>query len=106
MENRVPQYERSIYFEEVCMEIRVPKYGSAFYFDWEPGFAIRCTTNGKETIIEANREGLISLARHLLELADEDIKGDCHFHLYPETMEAGSSELIVVRKSTEAIVNK
>ena len=88
------------------MEISVPKYGPAFYFDWEPGFAIKCSINGNETIIEANKEGLISLARHILELADDDAKEFSHFHLYEGVTEDGSSELIIVKKNTETIIGK
>ena len=48
------------------MDISVPLYDAeGFHFVWEDGFSIRCSINENSVWLEANREGLISLARHL-----------------------------------------
>ena len=63
---------------------------------WVDGFEIRVTVGSGGAVISANREGLLSLARHLAALADGQ-PGD-HIH-YDEhaSLEEGSSELIVER---------
>lgn len=63
-------------------------------FNWEDGFVIRVSSQNDEVLISANREGLVSLANHLLALADEG----GHFHLdQHNSLEDGSCELIVER---------
>ena len=39
---------------------------------WVDGFEIRVNSDGRLTIISANREGLLSLARQLKDLAKEE----------------------------------
>ena len=81
------------------MEFYVPKYGPGFTFAWEPLYVIKCRLEGDSAVIEANRAGLISLARHLLELADEDAKEYTHFHLDQcNSLEKDSAEIIVVKR--------
>ena len=61
---------------------------------WEPGFEISVSIETGEAVISANREGLISLANHLMTLASEK-PGD-HFHLDEyNSLEEGSAELVV-----------
>ena len=63
-------------------------------FCWEDGFTINVRIEGEATVISANREGLLSLANHLKDLADE-MPGS-HFHLDAfNSLEDGSAELIV-----------
>ena len=64
--------------------------------EWTEGFRISVKTDKKEVTICANREGLLSLARHLKALAD-GVPGD-HIH-YDEynSLEEGSAELIFER---------
>ena len=63
---------------------------------WVEGFGIRATTHGSETTISANREGMISLAHILLDLADE-VPG-AHIHLDEfNSLEDGSCELVFER---------
>ena len=63
-------------------------------FTWEPGFTITTSVQDGTTVIAANREGLVSLANHLMTLA-EGAPGD-HFHLDEHnSLEDGSCELIV-----------
>ncbi len=62
--------------------------------EWVDGFIIKATVNHDKIMISANREGLLSLARQLVELAD-GVPGD-HIH-YDEynSLEEGSSEMII-----------
>ena len=64
--------------------------------EWIDGSRISVNSDNKEVTISANREGLLSLARQLQALA-EGVPGD-HIH-YDEynSLEAGSSELIIER---------
>ena len=64
--------------------------------EWVDKSRISVNTDKKEVTISANREGLLSLALHLQALA-EGIQGD-HIH-YDEynSLEEGSSELIIER---------
>jgi len=64
--------------------------------EWKDGFAIAVRTDGRETVISANREGMLSLARIFAALA-EGRPGD-HVHLDSgNSLEDGSAELIVER---------
>ncbi|MBQ6655157.1 MAG: hypothetical protein IJM79_06515 [Erysipelotrichaceae bacterium] len=66
-------------------------------FRWINGFEIKVEIqNGNEVCIAANQEGLLSLASHLITLAQKQ-PGD-HFHLDQyNCLEEGSAELIVCR---------
>lgn len=83
------------------MNINVPLYDKeGFHFVWEDGFSIRCSINENSVWLEANREGLISLARHLLELSQETVPEYGHIHLDEyNSLEDTSTELIIIKKN-------
>ena len=65
--------------------------------EWVDGFTIRVRSDSDGTVVvSANREGLLSLARHFQALA-EGVPGD-HIH-YDEynSLEEGSAEMIIER---------
>ena len=63
---------------------------------WEDGFEIRATVRDGEVTISANREGMVSLANILLDLAEE--RPGAHVHLDEHnSLENGSCELILER---------
>ena len=64
--------------------------------EWVEGFAIKAVVENGEIVISANREGMLSLAKHLAMLAN-GMPGD-HIH-YDEcnSLEEGSAELIIER---------
>ncbi len=64
--------------------------------EWVDGFEIKAAYENGEIIISANREGMLSLAKHLMVLAEGE-PGD-HIH-YDEhnALEKGSAELIIER---------
>ena len=82
------------------IKIKIYEYSpeNGFQFSWEDGFMIKTDIhlNPKEIIITANKEGLISLAQHLLTLAQDNfLKGE-HFHLDEfNSLEPNSIELII-----------
>ena len=61
---------------------------------WVDDYRIQVRNNGKETVISANREGLLSLSQQLKDLA-ECLPGE-HIH-YDEfnCLEEGSVDLII-----------
>ncbi len=64
--------------------------------EWIDGFKIKAVAENGEIVISANREGMLSLAKQLMALADGVI-GD-HIHYDAQTsLEEGSSELIIER---------
>ena len=64
--------------------------------EWMDGFEIKVSSTNDEVVISANKEGLESLANHLLELAKGNV-GD-HIH-YDESnsLTEGSTQLIIER---------
>ena len=61
---------------------------------WEEGFSIAVRSCDGTVIISANREGLISLARHMTALADETPGSHIHLDQY-NALEDGSRELVI-----------
>ena len=70
-----------------------------FKHSWEDNFKISVENNGEQIIIKANREGLISLAKQLLTLSEENVPEGMHFHLDEfNSLEKGSVELVIERE--------
>ena len=64
--------------------------------DWVEGFEIKVAAENGEIVISANREGMLSLAKHLTALAD-GVPGDhIHYDAY-NGLEEGSTEMIIMR---------
>lgn len=61
---------------------------------WEDDFKIRVGIHKNEVTVSANRDGLLSLANHLLALAEEASGSHIHLDQY-NSLEDGSVELIV-----------
>ena len=64
--------------------------------EWVDGFEIKTVIVNDQIVISANKEGLLSLAKHLTSLAD-GVPGD-HIH-YDEynSLEEDSAEMIIER---------
>ncbi|NVO85413.1 Imm32 family immunity protein [Hymenobacter terrestris] len=78
----------------------VPEYSSetGLRVHWLGGFEINVTLKGGAVCIHGNQAGLISLAGHLLNLAQEAAPLGCHLHLDEHNSLAdGSVELILIR---------
>lgn len=78
--------------------VEIPKYekSKGLKFNWENGFEIAFEIKDSQGIIKANKEGLISLANHLLNLAQIEVPCNYHIHLDDYgSFEEGSNELII-----------
>lgn len=63
---------------------------------WEEGFQIRTNVTAGGMVISANREGMLSLAAILRDLAEEG--PGAHVHLDEHnSLEDGSCDLVIVR---------
>jgi hypothetical protein len=82
--------------------IEVPDYDpmEGLKLKWESNFRISTRIDDQRTIlIRANSPGLISLARHLLMLAQSSVPIGHHLHLdISNSLEEGSCELIFERE--------
>lgn len=78
--------------------IEIPDYTveKGFRTEWEYGFEIKSEIQDNEIIISANKAGLLSLAKHLLSLAEDEIPAGYHLH-YDEynSLETDSVEIIL-----------
>ena len=78
--------------------IDIPDYSkeTGFLFEWEQDFKIKVEDVDGLVVISANKDGLISLARHLLNLSQDNFASgyDIHFDSY-NSLEDGSKELII-----------
>ena len=64
---------------------------------WEDGFEIHTSTREGEMVISANREGMLSLANILIDLANENPGTHIHLNEF-NSLEDGSAELVIVRE--------
>ena len=62
--------------------------------EWVDGFEIRVNIENGEAVISTNKEGLLSLAKQLAALAEEDPGSHIHYDQY-NSLEKGSAELII-----------
>ena len=68
-----------------------------FTYRWNDGFEIALTTSSTEIVLSANAAGLISLARHLLTLADPTAPAGSHLHLTADQELTSTFDLILER---------
>ena len=64
--------------------------------EWVDGFEIRAAVRNNSIVISANREGMLSLAKHLTVLADGEPGDHVHYDEY-NSLEDGSAEIILER---------
>ncbi len=83
------------------IKIEVPDYNpnKGLTCKWEDGFEIETKIDNDAIVITANKQGLISLANHLLNLAQDNVPLGCHYHFDSHnSLEDGSIELIIDKK--------
>jgi hypothetical protein len=85
---------------EIKLEIPIYDSNTGLKYKWEEGFELYIkSTTSKSIAILANKEGLISLANHLLNLAQTGIPAGYHMHFDENNfLEEGSLELIIEKK--------
>ena len=85
----------------MIIEINVPNYeGKGLPLEWEENsvISVKIVQENNVVAIGGNREGLISLARHLLTLAQVNVPAGYHVHFDDQnSLEEGSCELILGR---------
>lgn len=64
--------------------------------EWVDGFKISLNIDTNTAVISANKEGLLSLAAHMLLLANEETGSHIHYDDH-NSLEDGSAELIIER---------
>ena len=84
------------------IEINVPVYeGDWFRTDWLDNYVIQTTKTEDDFLIKANNDGLVTLATHLLALAQPEVSNHIHIHYDPECgLEKESFPLIIEKDDT------
>jgi hypothetical protein len=80
------------------IEIEIPEYipEKGLKIFWKDNFQIKATILGSDFVIEANKEGLISLATQLLSMAYNNIPSGFHIHYEDATcLEDGSASFVI-----------
>lgn len=83
-------------------EIEIVQYDAnkGIQFNWEENFEIEVKNEDGEVIISANSEGLLSLAKHLLTLAQNEVPIGTHIHLDEyNSLEEGSIGLTFEKRN-------
>ena len=78
----------------------IPDYSpeTGIVLKWEDDAEIKVSAEDGEVLIEANADGLTSLANHLLNLAQTAVPSGAHIHLDEyNSLEDGSSDLIIAK---------
>ncbi|MBO5778786.1 MAG: hypothetical protein J6R82_04375 [Clostridia bacterium] len=80
------------------IKISIPEYADAVELMWERNFKIKTSMQYDTITIEANREGLLSLARHLILLSQKEVPDGSHVHLDEfNSLEEESVELLIAK---------
>ena len=83
------------------IKLEIPEYNpeSGINYNWEIGFNIEVKYEEGVVVLMANKAGLISLANHILNLAQDKIPVNYHLHFdESNSLEQGSIELIIQKK--------
>ncbi|TDD44435.1 hypothetical protein E1263_40675 [Kribbella antibiotica] len=84
----------------MLVSIEVPEYDveRGLTFEWDDGFVIEVDVSGTEVVVSANRAGLVSLARHLLVLAQDGVPSGHHVHLTADQEIESPVDLVLERR--------
>jgi hypothetical protein len=80
--------------------VHVPDYrpSGGLQFSWDDDFEIAVSVSSTEVTIKANRAGLVTLARHLLTLAQEGVHEGAHLHMTADQEIESKVHLILERE--------
>lgn len=86
--------------DDYLWQISTPAHSEAgLRFTWVENYRLRVRQMGTDVVIEGNAEGLETLARHLLTLAQPDVPSGAHLHLEDSNgLELGSLALVLDRE--------
>jgi len=86
----------NVFNDYMEIKITIPEYSDqGLKSEWEHGFEIKTEISNDEILISANKAGLISLAKQLLSLAQDDVPMGYHMH-YDEYNSLGESSVALV----------
>jgi hypothetical protein len=79
--------------------VHVPDYhpGAGLRFSWDDDFEIAMSVSSTEVSIKANRAGLVTLARHLLTLAQDGVHEGAHLYMTADQEIDANVDLILER---------
>lgn len=84
--------------QKIIIEGKTINLGKVITYNWTDGYIIKVENLEDEFAIIANKEGLISLANHCLNLAQEGIPNGSHIHFDDgNSLKEGSFPLIIER---------
>ncbi len=81
--------------------VELPNYdpNKGLQYKWEDGSCINVIVDDDGVTIQGNKEGLRSLANHLLTLANEEVPSTSHIHLDSYGgLEDGSVDLLITKE--------
>jgi hypothetical protein len=83
----------------VVIDVPEGKEGEGLRAIWEGNFEIYVSVNNEVVSISANKDGLVSLARHLLHLSQDVFPVGRHWHFDSlNSLEEGSCELTIDKR--------
>ncbi len=80
------------------IELFIPDYTTekGIQYEWQDGFIIKIDKELSAMKISANKEGLMSLANHIINLAQNNIPSGYHMHFDEfNSLETGSVDLVI-----------
>jgi len=89
--------ERPTRWVEIEIPAYAPEYGVWPVSEDDYLLDVQIEAEEKSVVITADRGGLLSLARHLLTLAQDEVPLGSHIHYDGDMLEEGSCKLIIGR---------
>ena len=80
------------------IDLNIPDYSPAdgIVLNWKDNYQIKVSAGNGGVLIEANSDGLISLANHLLNLAQPAVPKGVHIHFDEfNSLDDGSTDLVI-----------
>ena len=81
--------------KSVQIEIPDEEAGNGFLFNWTDGAEFESSFDGEEFVLASNKEGLLSLANHLINLAQDKWPSGHHFH-FDKGVELSDDSVVIV----------
>ena len=82
--------------------LEIPDYdGRATDVIWKQDAAVRVDIFGRGVVITANSDGLISLAKQMMYLAEETVPSGCHVHYDDLFLSGGSASSLIIDKMAD-----
>ena len=104
---KIPNLTLKIKIMKIALEIPDYSPDKGFVYNWEGDFDIEVKYENGDVILSANKEGLTSLAKHLLNLAQDQVPNGYHLHLDEyNSLEEGSVNFIIQKNDNDSLIEK